>query len=106
MTNIISIIWCHFISDFLLQTDKMALNKSKNMKWLGIHSLVYTIPFLYFGFVFAIINGLSHFLVDFVSSKITSYLYSKNERYWFFVVIGLDQSIHLTILFLTYFMLF
>ena len=96
MIDYILIQWVHFFSDFILQSDKMALNKNASLKYLGIHCIVYSVPFLYFGFIFAIINGLLHFVIDFISSKITKRLWDREQRYWFFVVIGIDQAIHIT----------
>lgn len=100
MGNILIVVWIHFMSDFLLQSDKMAINKSKSNKWLCIHILIYSIPFLWFGWLFALINGLLHFITDFISSRATSRLYT-NHRHWFFVIIGLDQALHMTALILT-----
>lgn len=96
------LIWAHFIADFLLQTDKMALNKSSNNFWLGVHVIIYSMPFMLISWKYAVVNGLLHFITDFCTSRATSYLYKKNQRHWFFVVIGLDQAIHMTCLVLTY----
>lgn len=104
----------HFIADFLLQTDWMALNKSKNRSALLCHTLVYSCCFLWCGPWFAMMTFLLHTLTDAVTSRWTSKLwfmelvwddrtgYSRthwvlkepNPRHWFFVVIGLDQLIH------------
>ena len=94
----IALIWIHFIADFLLQSNKMAINKSSSLKYLGLHCLIYSTPFIIFGFKFAMIVFLTHFLVDLLSSKATTKLYIAGERHWFFVVIGFDQAIHITTL--------
>lgn len=100
-TTLLCLIWMHFFSDFLMQTNQMATNKSTSNKWLAAHVLVYTAPFLMFGWQFALVNGLSHFVVDWITSRINSALWKKGEIHWFFVGVGADQAIHLTILVLT-----
>ena len=102
MTDILLIVWFHFLSDFILQSDKMAINKSSSNKWLSIHVAVYSIPFVYFGLKYAAINYVLHWITDYFSSRATTVLWKKGERHWFFVVIGFDQAIHMTCLFLTY----
>ena len=97
-SEILILLWLHFVGDFVLQSDTMATKKSRSLKWLGIHSLCYSIPMLFFGLEFAILAGVSHFLVDFITSMGTSYFHRKGERHWFFTTIGLDQVIHSTIL--------
>lgn len=99
---LILIVWLHFISDFLLQTDKMALNKSKSIKWLSIHIVAYSSTlFLFLGWKYALVNGILHWITDFITSKGTTALWLRNERHWFFVIIGVDQAIHMTCLILT-----
>ena len=104
---ILVIFWIHFVADFILQSRWMAENKSKFAWPLILHCFVYTLPFLiidYFYLVayYAIINGVLHFVVDFITSRITSKLYEKKKIHAFFAVIGLDQAIHMTILILTF----
>ena len=99
---LISLIWLHFVADFILQSDSVAKGKSKSNNVLAYHVAIYTLPFLLFDPVFGLVNGFLHFITDYCTSRATSYLWQKNERHWFFVVIGLDQAIHMTCLVLTY----
>ena len=101
MNIYIAIIWVHFLSDFILQSNKMAMNKSKDVNYLIFHCIVYSIPLFIFGWEFAIFNSILHFFVDYITSKITSYFWIINQRHWFFVTIGFDQALHLTCLFLS-----
>ena len=96
------IIWIHFIADFVLQNDKMSLNKSKSLSWLGIHSLIYGILFLYFGWIYALINSILHFIVDGITSRVNCRLLLLESKHWFFVGVGMDQAIHLTLLVISY----
>jgi membrane-bound metal-dependent hydrolase YbcI (DUF457 family) len=81
----------------------MAINKSKDNFWLGLHVSFYTLSILIiFGWKFAIINGILHFITDYITSRGTSYLWKTDQRHLFFTLIGFDQAIHLTTLALTY----
>jgi len=99
---VLEIIFLHFCADFVLQTDKMALNKSSSNMWLGLHCFVYSVPFLVFGLPFALINGILHFIVDYFSSRICKKLWLQERRHDFFVVVGLDQLFHFICLILIY----
>jgi hypothetical protein len=80
----------------------MAINKSKSNKWLALHVLAYSACFLPFGGWFALVNYGLHFCTDYVTSRITSRLWQAGQRHWFFVVIGIDQALHVTALTTTY----
>jgi hypothetical protein len=114
---IIGILIVHFIADFYYQTHEMAVNKSKSIKWLSYHILVYTLILFLGGFLywneqhiavvyFTLINGTAHWIIDFFTSKATKYLWKAKQLHNFYVVLGLDQLIHYLILFISYTLLF
>jgi len=100
--TIIILIWIHWMADFSFQLPILATNKWENLWALITHTFIYSLPFFFFGFWFAVLNGISHGCVDFVTSKITHALYEKKRYYRFFVIIGLDQAIHLSIILMLY----
>lgn len=100
-TLLIQLTLVHFIADFMLQNDWMATNKSKNDFALLVHSICYAIPFLVFlNTDFVIYLMISHFLIDGLSSRATTYFWKKEDRHNFFVVIGFDQWVHFLVILL------
>lgn len=112
----LSLLALHFLGDFILQSDWMALNKSKQWDVLAIHCAIYSACFFAWGSYFVALTFVLHYMVDFCTSRITSKLWfmresatgngwwtlkEPNTRHWFFVMIGLDQLIHYTMLILT-----
>jgi hypothetical protein len=102
--SIFVLIWMHFVMDFVCQTHNMALGKSKSNKWLLIHIAVYSTPFLFFGVPFALINGLTHLVIDYFTSRFNSKMWKKGTDgdpfgfRLFWIGIGFDQALHATIL--------
>lgn len=110
---VIYLLIMHWIFDFLLQSDSMAINKSSSYKYLSFHVFVYSIGLSIFAFgafsiplaiSWIIFNAMLHFVVDDNTSKFTSYLWKTNQRHWFFVTIGFDQLLHIMSLTGTYYL--
>jgi len=96
-------LFCHFVADFLCQTRKMGENKSKDINILVHHVVVYTLVlFMMLTIPLGIelaariagINGGAHLVIDFITSRITSYLYKENKIHSFWSTIGFDQYLH------------
>lgn len=100
---VILLVWLHFISDFLFQTDFVALNKSKNNWVLLAHIILYSTLFsIFISPVYGVLNGALHFVVDWATSRLGAYFWEKGNRDAFFDTIGFDQAVHITCLFMTY----
>lgn len=94
---IIYLLFLHWLADFVLQSDYIAQNKSKNNKALSFHCVVYYLVFLFgtLNFWFALGLGLIHFPVDYITSRLNAKLYKAGKNHEFFVSIGFDQFIHM-----------
>jgi membrane-bound metal-dependent hydrolase YbcI (DUF457 family) len=104
----------HFLCDFILQSDWMAINKSKSAAALMTHCLVYSAAMFFLTasvlfnsivvtLIWVSVNFGLHIITDFVTSRINACLWQKEERHWFFVCVGFDQLLHYTALILTYY---
>lgn len=116
--ELVALAGVHFLGDFVLQNNWMALNKSKSLKALGAHVGVYTLCFFPRGVYFMLALFFLHFVTDFFTSRLTSRLwflkvndmvnvvgpgkeewilvqFLEKKRHWFFVAIGFDQLLHL-----------
>ncbi len=99
---IYALLLTHWLSDFVLQTDDMAKNKSKSNMWLTVHVMAYMLPFvLVAGAKFAVINGLAHWLIDWCTSRFNSKMWTQGKVHEFFVGVGLDQFLHTALLIYT-----
>ena len=107
LSTIVVLLVLHWVADFVLQSDRVAQNKSKSNLVLLEHITIYSLPFiLFFGPVFAIVNAIIHGLVDYYTSRLTSKLWADGQVHNFFVVIGFDQLLHISTLVITYNLLF
>lgn len=109
--QILIILFIHWVADFLLQTSKMATNKSTSNKWLFFHVFDYSIVWLFIGIfffnykdviLFSTITFICHFITDYFTSRWTTKLYKVQNFRKFFKVIGFDQYLHFIQLILTY----
>ena len=108
---LIYLLFAHWICDFGLQTRWQAENKSKSIKALAAHVGTYTLAFsvfavLWLGFstnllLFLAINCGLHFVIDFTTSKITRYFHQKELMHGFWLTIGFDQWLHISLVVLT-----
>lgn len=99
---LLALLWVHTFADFVVQTDWMAKNKSKHNIVLTAHVVSYALFLLPFGLTFCALNFVLHWATDYVSSRMTSKLWKQERRHAFFIVVGIDQAIHITTLVLTY----
>lgn len=105
------IILGHIIGDFYLQTDKMAENKKKSMKYMIMHCLIYALLMAIIIFLLSnsimqtlLITGLiliTHFLIDIVKKHI----YKKYEKYEYMIFL-LDQVVHILVLSCIYYIFY
>lgn len=100
----------HFFADFVCQTTDMAVNKHKSNYYLTIHVLVYTlVTFLAWTFTvfqpamdfqsinyvhFAVFIFSTHWITDYITSRISSKYFGKGDYHNGFVVVGIDQVFH------------
>ncbi len=132
LIEILGIIYIHGFADFVMQDGKWAVGKSKNWHDLLSHTFMYSFIWLVIGaaiscpffdgkyklinvqdvVMFVFITFICHTITDYYTSRKTSKEYSKGNfggkiprGLDFFVVIELDQCLHYTQLFITYWLL-
>jgi hypothetical protein len=97
----IALLFTHWVGDYALQTNDMAVNKYKSIRWLTIHVGVYAIPLsvtalvlftLEFAVYYVIINALLHWITDFITSRIAYRFHDRPRLYY--PIVGFDQFIH------------
>jgi hypothetical protein len=101
MGSVIILLTGHWVGDYLLQTNVIAQEKSRNLKWLLIHVALYTSVMAICAVLifpreiwvsFVGINAALHLITDFLTSRLAS-KFHLNQRVYF-LIIGFDQLIH------------
>jgi len=121
LTVIFSIIFIHWVADFVLQTHWQATNKSKDNKALLAHTATYSFVWYCLGVIWVIFNldvyhpwsltiftlvtFVAHTITDYFTSRLNSILWAKGDVHNFFVSVGFDQVLHYLQLFLTFYFL-
>jgi hypothetical protein len=116
LLKVFFILFIHWVADFVLQTNWQAQNKSKDDKALTLHVVTYAIVttiawWIAFQLSFDsivevfIITYLSHWLTDYCTSRLNSYLWQKKDVHNFFVSVGFDQLLHFVQLFFTFYLI-
>jgi hypothetical protein len=129
---VLSIIFIHWVADFIFQAEEWANNKSNSNSYLFTHVLTYTIIWGFLGSflftnpcgssligcveidklgVFLGVTFVAHFITDYITSRIVKkrfedkYYGSPIPNFGAFTIIGFDQVLHYAQLFLTYYLL-
>ena len=124
LIELITILFTHWVADFICQSSWQATNKSKDNAALTSHVAIYAGVFFFpmlilFGcytipasgneylqaFSFIMITFICHWITDYFTSRLNSILWAKKDYHWFFVSYSADQLIHYFQLLLTYIIL-
>ena len=106
----------HTVGDFFLQGSKLSRLKAIKLPYLFEHVGIYTALFLVLspvllgltilqGIAFSLLNGFLHLIIDYFTGKFkTKYHDTDESRY--IAAVGIDHTLHLIILILSYVYLF
>ena len=123
--GLIVLILLHYVADFAFQTNGIEKYKNK-LRYMFLHIFIVFFIFFtgmcllgdiqdfYYNIKFSLINALLHGLVDYLMWKLYVLSIKKRKKrikrsriknkYWydhvFYVIIGLDQYIHILVLYL------
>ena len=79
--DILNLILCHLIGDYVLQSDFIANTKGKNIYHLFVHCALYCVPFIIlYGYDMKIIYlFVTHFIIDISKSKYNLISYFQDQ---------------------------
>ena len=90
MDNVIHLILCHLVGDYVLQCDFIAKTKGSNLYHLFVHCALYCLPFvLLYGIDWKIgVLFVSHIIIDVLKARFNKISYI------------IDQILHYIVLFI------
>lgn len=114
------LLFSHWVGDFVLQRHQWSLDKSSSNLALSKHVVVYTAAifagfewavlltgfgadwgltkFISITLVFALTNGIAHWIIDYFTSRLNKRLYAEGRVHDFFVSVGFDQFLHYAVM--------
>ena len=91
----------HLLGDFTFQTNRIAANKNTDTRWIILHTFIVTLSIIlltyHFGYIailFALLNGLLHFGIDYYKAAIIL-----KKPFYQFLAFLVDQLLHISILY-------
>lgn len=100
--TLLLIFWLHFFADYYLQPRFIANNKNKRFDVLLLHCIIYALCLMPVGWKFATVSACLHFLTDAITSRLSHYYWDNKMERSFFLILGLDQTIHMSCLLIVY----
>lgn len=89
--NLIKIIFCHLVGDYVLQSDFLAKTKGENYYHLIVHCALYCLPFaLVFGFTWRLVHlFMTHVYIDMMKATAKMINYPTDQVMYYFVALAL-----------------
>lgn len=89
ITLIITLIFCHLVGDYVLQTDFIAKTKGENWYHLIVHCVLYCLPFFaffgltwQFSFIF-----ITHMIIDLLKARYNKINYATDQILHYIVML-------------------
>lgn len=80
IATIYKLMLCHFLGDYVLQTDFLAKTKGENWWHLIAHCVLYTAPFCFIGLDWRIaVLFLSHIIIDSAKARYKKINYASDQ---------------------------
>lgn len=79
--TIVTLVFCHLIGDYVLQTNFLATTKGENWYHLIVHCILYTVPFCVvfgIGWQFAVLLG-THIVIDTLKARLKKISYFQDQ---------------------------
>lgn len=89
--EILNLILCHLLGDYVLQLDVIAHTKGKNIYHLFVHCALYCVPFvILYGYdIKTLYLFATHFIVDILKSKYNLISYFQDQTLHYIVLLFL-----------------
>lgn len=81
MNEIIKLIFCHLIGDYVLQIDFIAKSKGSNLYHMFAHCMLYCVPFAYlYGIDWRLcVIFISHIVIDLLKARYKKISYIQDQ---------------------------